>query len=422
MKNDVYIPSGVQWWVGSGLPWQHVFIKPKDRPKGLFNIVKVYFRKWIIHPIKRRLAKYYLKLLRVVFKVKVIGITGSAGKTTTKEMLRAILRLQGKTVFSYANIDPVYNIPTTILKCSPKTKYLVLEMGVEYPGEMDFYLWLAKPDVGVITNIGPSHTLYFGNTEGVFCEKSKLVKSLGKNGIAVLNNQDKLLRKLRDHLNSKIVWFGGGGEVRSSSEKVNSDFSTSFRLEFNGSNPSSCEINIPVSGMQFVTNALAAASAAKSLGCGLDQIKQGIGSYHQMEHRMKVLKHSSGATIIDDSYNNNPLAAELAIDTLSRVARKKVRIVVFGDMLELGVLEEKCHKQVGEYIAKSNIDKLICVGKASFGVGMEARKIMGESNVFNIESIREAAAVLKPLLKKDTYVLVKGSRAIGLDRLIDQLF
>jgi len=416
-KNTIF-----EWWFCSKLPAEHIYIKPQDLPHGWLKITYLYIRRWFIHPIKRRFAKYYLEFLREVSGIKVVGITGSAGKTTTKEMLSSILKLQGKTVSSFANIDPIYNIPTTILRCSLKTKYLVLEMGVEYPGEMDFYLWLANPDVGVVTNIGPSHTLYFGDTGGVFREKSKLVKSLGKKGVAVLNNQDKLLRKLKNHLRSKVIWFGNGGEVLSSFEKVNADFSTSFRLVFNDKKPLFDEIKIPVSGTQFVTNALAAASAAKSLGFSLNEIKQGIATYQQMDHRMRILKHSSGAIIIDDSYNNNPLAAKLAIDTLCKVAKEKVKVVVFGDMLELGVWEEKYHKQIGEYIAKSHINKLVCVGRASFKVGEEAKKVVGSANVSEAESIKEAAAILEPLLKKGVYVLVKGSRAVGLDKLIDQLF
>ena len=167
------------------------------------------FKKWVIHPIKRRVAKYYLWFLRKFTSIKVIGITGSAGKTTTKEMLASILKLDEKTVYSFANIDPVYNIPTTILKCTLSTKYLILEMGVEYPGEMDFYLWLAQPDIGVITNIFPTHTEFLKDIEGVLEEKSKLIKSLSKNSFAVLNESDSRLKSLVNKTKAKIIWFNG---------------------------------------------------------------------------------------------------------------------------------------------------------------------------------------------------------------------
>src|SRR3989344_3528645 len=136
MHSDKNINPILKWWMTPKLPAEHIFIKPEDRPKGAINSIKIYSRKWVLHPLKRRIAKYYLILLQKCFGLKVVGITGSAGKTTTKEMLASILKQRGETIYSYANIDPVYNIPTTILKCSPSTKYLILEMGVEYHGEM----------------------------------------------------------------------------------------------------------------------------------------------------------------------------------------------------------------------------------------------------------------------------------------------
>jgi len=158
----------LKMWVGRDLPLVHV--------KTNGHIRKV-IADLFIHPIKRRISKYYCFILQKCFGLTVIGITGSAGKTTTKEMISSILRLSGKTVWSKDNIDPIFNIPTTILRCTPKTKYLVLEMGVEYPREMDFYLWLAKPDISVITNINPTHLEFFGDKKGVFNEKIKICDS-----------------------------------------------------------------------------------------------------------------------------------------------------------------------------------------------------------------------------------------------------
>lgn len=131
-------------------------------------------KKTIYHPIKNLIANNYLFFLRKFTNIKVIAITGSAGKTTTKEMVTSILKQVAPTVWTKDNIDPVYNIPATILRCTPWTKYLILEMSVEYPGEMDFYLWLAKPDIGVITNIFPTHTEFFGDADGVLKVQSVL--------------------------------------------------------------------------------------------------------------------------------------------------------------------------------------------------------------------------------------------------------
>ena len=409
----------LKWWVTPKLPENHIFIDGGSRPKELSHLLGIYIRRWLVHPIKRRLAKYYLVILRKFFGIKVIGITGSTGKTSTKEMITSIVRQVGKTTSSYANIDPVYNIPSTILRCSPNTKFLVLEMSVEFPGEMDFYLWFARPDIGVLTNIYPTHTLFFGDVEGVFREKSKLVKGLNMNGVAVLNKDDKLLSKLKSNIKNRIVWFGKGTNVMSQDEKVTKDFKTEFLLILDKNTKKKTNISLPVLGKQFISNALAASGAAYALGIGIGEIKWGLEGYSPPEHRMNVIKLSSGAIIIDDSYNNNPIAAKESISTLEELPGDKV--VVFGDMLELGSWEEKYHIELGKYIAKLNPKLLICVGKASRKTAYAASNILDNKSVITVSSWQEAVSPLKSNLTKGTLVLIKGSRSLGLERLVSKL-
>ena len=409
----------LKWWVTPKLPENHIFIDGGSRPKELSHLLGIYIRRWLVHPIKRRLAKYYLVILRKFFGIKVIGITGSTGKTSTKEMITSIVRQVGKTTSSYANIDPVYNIPSTILRCSPNTKFLVLEMSVEFPGEIDFYLWLAKPDIGVLTNIYPTHTLFFGDVEGVFREKSKLVKGLNMNGVAVLNKDDKLLSKLKSNIKNRIVWFGKGTNVMSQDEKVTKDFKTEFLLILDKNTKKKTNISLPVLGKQFISNALAASGGAYALGIGIKEIKNGLEGYCPPEHRMNVIKLSSGAIIIDDSYNSSPIAAKESISTLEELPGDKV--VVFGDMLELGSWEEKYHIELGKYIAKLNPKLLICVGKASRKTAYAASNILDNKSVITVSSWQEAVSPLKSNLTKGTLVLIKGSRSLGLERLVSKL-
>src|SRR3990167_3582112 len=209
------VPSLIQWWFGPGLSVEYIFISKDRRPQNTYKLIRLYFRTWLIHPIKRRIAKLYVLLLQKLFGLTVIAITGSAGKTSTKDMIASILNQKNRTVFSHANITPTFNIPTTILQCTRKTKYLVLEMGVEYPGDMDFYLWLVKPNVGVITNIYQTHTEYFGSTQGVASEKTKLVKALGKNDFVILNKENSHLKNLEGKLKATTVWYGKEGLVGS---------------------------------------------------------------------------------------------------------------------------------------------------------------------------------------------------------------
>jgi len=177
----------ISWWVTPKLPVQDVFELPLLMNRSLLAKSVHIISQWLVHPIKRRLARWYLKILQRFTNIKVIAVTGSAGKSTTVQIISSILSGSAKTLSTPPSIDPIYNVPNTILKCRPGIKYLVLEMSVEYPGEMDYYLWLARPDVGVITNIFPTHTEFLGSADGVLKEKSKLVLSLPKNGTAVLN-------------------------------------------------------------------------------------------------------------------------------------------------------------------------------------------------------------------------------------------
>jgi len=335
-------------------------------------------KKWIIHPIKRRIAKYYLLILRKFTEIKVIGITGSAGKTTTKEMLASILKLDGKTVYTVANIDPVYNIPTTILRCNPRTKYLVLEMGVEYPGEMDFYLWLAKPDIGVITNIFPTHTEFLKDIEGVLEEKSKLVKSLSKNNFAVLNKTDSRLKSLENKIEAKVIWFNG----------ENSD---------------------------------AARKVAEIFGASPENIEKGLKNYDRPRHRYEIIKHESGAVIFDDSYNSNPEALLTTLKKFNELAGKNTKIAVLGDMLELGSLEEKEHRRVGKEIAKSNFNVVMGVGNAIRFLLDEIKEGSKSTKIYYFDKAEEVLSKLEPILEKGSYVLIKGSRSIGLDKVVDSL-
>lgn len=408
----------IQWWVTPRLPAVHIFIPPNKRPKGLGQIFRVYSRKWLLHPVKRRVAKYYLLLLQKFFGLKVIGITGSAGKTTTKEMVAAILKQKGETVWSYANIDPVYNLPTTILKCKTRTKYLVLEMGVEFPGEMDYYLWLAKPAVGVITNIYPTHIEFFGNTKGVAAEKVKLIQSLSKESTAVLNKENTYTSKFERKTKAGVIWFGKEGDVQAKNVKINRGLKTKYTLQINSSKTS---VELPLPGDQFVSNSLAAAAIGCACGISIGFIKKGLENFDPAPHRMELSKLPSGTLLIDDSYNNNPVAAIEALKVLRKIAGKRKKIVVFGDMLELGKHERRYHQQMGEKISSFKIDCLIGVGKAAKVLVDTVKKDRPNGKFFWVEKVDEVDPILVPFLQKETVFLIKGSRSLGLDKLVSRL-
>lgn len=354
----------IQNWMGPHLPLVHLRYK-----SGLKNLML----DLTYHPVKRRIAKYYVYFLQKYFGLTIIGITGSAGKTTTKEMLAGILKLSGNTVWSKDNIDPVYNIPSTILKCFIDTKYLVLEMGVEYPDEMDFYLWIVKPKIGVVTNIFPTHTEFFGDEKGVAKEKQKLVNSLPSNGFVVLNPKNIYTKNMARDIKAKVFYF---------------------------------DINVdPV-----ITNSNTARKIAEILKIPDEIIIKGLNNYESPKHRLSWFKHKSGAVILDDTYNSNPEALLSTLRVFNKQAEKNIKIAVIGDMLELGKLEEKEHKKIGLAIKKYKFNKILGVGKAV--------KFITPDIYSNVE---EAWPVLKKFLKPNTYILLKGSRSIGLDKIVDKL-
>lgn len=432
--NQRKISKIIQWWVTPKLPAIHIWIKPEDKPKDFKLLIRLYFRKWLVHALKRRIAKYYLVILRKFFGLKVIGITGSSGKTTTKEMLVSILKNKGETVFSFANIDPVYNIPTTILKCWSGTKFLVLEMGVEYPGEMDFYLWLAKPDIGIITNISPTHTEYFKSVDGVYKEKMKLVQSLSKENYAILGSENKFLQRLKGRLNSRIFWSGREGDILwNSISDILDDGKYGFRIlhqkdKKNTFVQETIYIKLPVLGDQNVANAMSAASCAFILGFSLEEIKKGLESYSPPEHRLSVMKHKSGALILDDSYNSNPEAAKEALEAFYWSFPNRKKVIIFGDMLELGKLEKQYHLKLAKIIAKcknkGTLDFLITVGEVSKVISdyVNEKKIYQHENCcYHVDNWKEALKKVKPFLKKDYAIFIKGSHAVGLDNLVNAL-
>lgn len=396
----------IRWWVTPMLPPEDIFAN--------HNFVS----QWLTHPIKRRLAKAYLNYLRRHGEVKVIGITGSVGKTTTTAILASILKRVGKTVCSAEGVDPVYNIPNTILKATPATKFLILEMSVEYIDEMDYYLWLAKPDMGIITNIAVTHTEYLKNKEGVAEEKGKIIKYLDKNATAILNMDDPVVQKLGNNTKAKIVYFGEKTDVSASNIKINNDMSTNFTLKINMNTKI---VHMNALGKQFVNNALAAAAAADSLGVGIDDIIKGIELFERPRHRLTVIKSDTNGIIFDDTYNSNPRAASESLDTFTEIAGTRKKIAVIGDMLELGKFEEQAHRELGKKAGSVGLSYLIGVGSAARFIVEEASKRMGNKYCFLVSNFSEALQITKPLLGKDTALFVKGSRSIHLDKLVESL-
>lgn len=363
----------VQWWMTPKLPYEDIYGLPLLKNKDKSSVRKHLFSQWIKHPIRRRMARLYLKFLQRYCGLIVIGVTGSAGKSSTVEALKKVLSAKGNTVATPHSIDPVYNIPNTILRCLPTTKYLILEMSVEYVGEMDYYIWLAHPNIGIVTNVFKTHALHLIDESGVAKEKGKLISSLSNKGYAVLNQNNKYVKDMAKLTKAKVVYFN--------------------------------EDDSPIK-----TNLNAVTVVSKLLGISQGEINNALLNYNPPNHRFKLIKHKSGAFIFDDTYNSNPEAFVKTLNYFSKLAGKNNKTAVVGDMLELGEGEIEEHKKIAKELKKLEFKKV-------FGVGKLIRYVTNDV----YDNPLQVLPKLKPYLIKGNYIFIKGSRSIGLDKLVDKL-
>jgi UDP-N-acetylmuramoyl-tripeptide--D-alanyl-D-alanine ligase len=370
-----------------------------------------FFVHWFYHPLRRHLARIYVRILQNFFGLKVIGITGSYGKTTTKDMLFSILKWTGPTVATLDNITPTYNIPATIFRCLPKTRYLILEMGIEFLGDMDFYLWLVEPDIGILTSVNLTHTSFLGSKENVASEKTKL---LSASPIAIYNSDDPSIPSIE---HNQVYSFGShsSDRVQILSTQITRDFKTQVKISLHNS---IYDIVLPMTGTHFATPAAAAATAASLLEIHPSAILDGLEKFSPPPHRLTATTLKNGAILLDDAYNSSPGAVHAALNTLMELAvlLKKEPVLVFGQMNELGQYEESAHREIGDLIKNyklkiKNFD-LLCFGPAT--------KFTVESAGFGqyFESLDQLTATLKKSLKPSQIILIKASRTFHFEDIV----
>lgn len=355
--------------------------------------------------------------LRHKLDLEVVGITGSTGKTCTKDTLASILSLEKKIIASEKNYNNEIGVPLTILRATKATEVLVVEMAMRHLGEIKDLARIVKPTIGLVTNIGVAHFELLGSEGKIFQAKSDLVKALPSAAPVVLNADCKWTKKLIDLAKGKVVTFGlkKKADVTASDVKLDKLGQPSFEVV---SKRGRVRVKLPLPGRYNIYNALAAATVAIEMGFSLSNIKKGLEKVHLSEMRMKVLPFRRGITILNDAYNANPTSMQAALFTLAEIAAKR-RIAVLGDMLELGKVADVSHRELGRLVPRVKVDVLVTVGEKGKLIAKEARKKMSDSNVFAYLSVEEAAGVLKNNLRKGDVVLVKASRKIALERIID---
>ena len=352
---------------------------------------------------------------RSQFHPKVVGVTGSVGKTTTKQMTYAALSGFGETIKTEGNQNNELGMPRTLMRLESSTEYAVIEMGMSHAGEIDRLARAARPDVGIITCIGVSHIGNLGSQENICKAKLEICNGLPEGAPLVLNYDDPFLRKAVLPAHVRPVWFSLSDEnadVCALSIRQETD-GMSFVLE--DQEHGTFVVNIPAMGRHNVANALAAYCAATRLGCDAKRVVRGLSNFEQTGRRQKVVD-SEGVTVIEDCYNANPDSMKAALAMFKDFPCKR-RFALLGDMLELGDLSREAHEELGRLAAESGLYCLITYGEQAKRTAVVAAAKGVET--LHADSYREAADALLSRVQPGDAVLVKASHGMALEKVLD---
>ena len=370
----------------------------------------------------KKIAAYY----RSVLKIRVVGVTGSVGKTSTKEMIASVLSQKYNVLKTEGNFNNEIGLPLTVFRLREEHKVAVLELGISHFGDMKPLGEIARPDICVITTIAECHLENLGDRDGVLKEKTDIFTYMKPGGVAVLNGDDDKLANVKDAGGRAPVFYGKGlgRQVRAENITPRGIEGTDCRIVMGDD---AIEVHISVPGEHMVYNAMAAAAVGRLLGLSPEDIREGIIKAGTIAGRCNIL-HRDQLTIIDDCYNANPHSMRAALDLLSQAEGRK--IAVLGDMFELGSEEYELHYNIGKYAAEKGIDFLLCVGERSeyMKKGAEDALELTPKNrlnrmrkVVHMPDLENMPEVLKGLLEPGDTVLIKASHSMGFEKILEMI-
>lgn len=364
-----------------------------------------------VHQALIDLAQYH----REQMNCTVIAVTGSCGKTTTRALLASVFGRIGKTLASEKSFNNDIGVPITLLRITPEHQYVICELGANHPGEIAKLTHIVKPNIAIITNAAAAHLEGFENLHGVACAKGEIFQGLNKtSGVAIINQDEQFAPFWKKRVGKhRIVTFGINNTADVQAQKItfNSQSQPNFLLKIADDEVA---VQLQLIGRHNVANALAAAAAAYALGIPSNEIASGLSSCFAVNERLVEKKGLAGATIIDDSYNANPLSVTAAMQVLT--SRTGDSVLVLGDMLELGKNTSQLHHDLGERAAHLGINKLFCYGKLT----RNTVNAFGD-NAYFFETQEALITALKEILHADMNVLVKGSAAMKMSQIVAAL-
>ena len=355
---------------------------------------------------------------RLAAGLPVVVITGSVGKTTTKDMTAALLALRGPVLKTEGNLNNQYGLPLTLLRLRPEHTTAVLELGMSAAGELLALSAIARQDIAVITRVAPVHLEFFDSVDAIAEAKAEVLDGLRADGVAILNGDDPRVRRVGEARKKRIVWFGRDRRYDVSAESWRgTPFGMRFDLRLGGK---TVDVALPLSGPHFVSNFLAAAAVAHVQGIPPEAMAEAATRMTPARHRGEVRKLGQGITLIDDCYNSSPEALRAAVVTLGMAAARR-RVAVLGDMLELGPTGPALHREQGAALA-STVDVVVGVGPLAKDILEGARSAgLPASQLHHFDDSAAAAAAMGSIVEPGDAVLVKASRGIRLETVVDAL-
>jgi UDP-N-acetylmuramoyl-tripeptide--D-alanyl-D-alanine ligase len=361
------------------------------------------------------LARYHRSRL----SCPVVAITGSTGKTTTKDFVASALSTSLRVTATARNRNNELGVPLTVLEAGADTDVLVVEMGMRGQGQIEDLCGIARPTHGLVTNIGQTHIELLGSVQAIARAKGELVRCVPKDGRVFLNGDDEWSRTLAADSAAEVTFYGLGevNDVRALDITTAEDGCPTVTLV---AGEERATVTLPVPGRHNAYNAAAAAAVAQALGVPLRTAVEGLAAVRPTEWRMQVFTVASGVTVVNDAYNASPASMRAALEALIDIRAEGRRVAVLGDMKELGSLSELAHFRIGELVARMPIERLVTVGELGRHIADGARaEGMSADVVRPCVTVEEAGEVLDDLLAPGDVVLVKASRSMGLERLVE---
>ncbi|MFD1360248.1 UDP-N-acetylmuramoyl-tripeptide--D-alanyl-D-alanine ligase [Lentibacillus salinarum] len=342
----------------------------------------------------------------------VIGITGSNGKTTTKDLIASVVGTSFKTHHTKGNLNNQIGVPLTILAMPPDTEALVVEMGMNHAGEIETLSNIAKPDYAVITNIGESHIEYLGSREGIAAAKLEIVKGMASEGHLLIDGDELLLKRVRQRHRVMTCGFDSGNDVFIKQVNLTRD-ATRFQLSDGG------EYTIPLLGSHHALNATFAVTIARLLDIAGDKVRQGLAALAQTSMRFEILNGRNGSSIINDAYNASPTSMKASINVVNRLEGFRQKVLVLGDIFELGEQSKPLHRSVADSIDHS-VDAVLTCGDESAEIASAVKHQYPSVDSRHFTSKQALLNALEAYVEADTLLLFKASRGMQFESLVEQ--